>query len=427
MRCAARTLVICTLCVLMLAAGGREGIVTACSAELAVAMYGQQSQFGLFFAYIFNIPGKGPLSSEIVKVFEGDLVSVGGKSKKAAKMGVGSYKAELQNSLNSSLTFPTKPLKDKRMTVSAFHDFGGGASKFPRQAVGTFDVRLTAAIDDRKGLLSGESYAHLQMNRPLSQFGGEFTSLRATYIEDVGGNYLGLQVQTFELGNVAIDAPQMFAGTAEVDLRIQQTDTQLITMARSTPPGGPATDSLGDDWTVISSQAIPVPVKPFTLEFGARALLKKGKFYFDYFSLGNAVPGPDLESGLFVALAGALIDLGEARDALTQEAPDTELAEDEVETARDTLLGVQSDLQEALGAGTLDESTEGKTANKVLKRAIKGSEKLIKTLVNGKAKDPTKLAKPVQKAIDNTLVVMANLSGLKTTKAKQINFVPPNP
>lgn len=427
MRCAARSLVICTLFVLMLVAGGRRGPFTACSAQLALAVYGGQSEFGLFFAYIFNIAGKGPLSLQLVQAYQGDLVSVGGKSKKAAKMGIAAYKGELQESLSTSLSFPSKPLKDKRIAISAFHDFGGGASIFPRQAVGTFDVRLTAAINDRKGLLSGESNAHLQMNRPLSQFGGQFTSLRATYMEDGDGDYLGLQVQTFEQGNVAIDVPQLFAGTAEVDLRIQQTDTQLVTMARATPPGGPATDSLGDDWTVISSQDIPVPVKPFTLEFGARGLLKKGRFYFDYFSLGNLLPGPDLESGLFVTLAGALIDLGEARDALTQEAPDTALAQDELETARDTLVEVQSDLLEALDAGTLDESTEGKTANKILKRAIKGSEKLIKTLEKGKAKNPAKLAKPAQKAIDDTFVVMANVSGLKTTKAKQLNFVPPNP
>ena len=70
-------------------------------------------------------------------------------------MGVALYKGELQDSLSSSLSFPTKPLKDKRMTVSAFHDFGGGASEFPREAVGTFDVRLTVAINERKGLSSG--------------------------------------------------------------------------------------------------------------------------------------------------------------------------------------------------------------------------------------------------------------------------------
>ncbi len=167
---------------------------------------------------------------------------------------------------------------------------------------------------------SGVSYAHLQMNRPLSQFGGQFTSLRATYMADGGGGYLGLQLQTFEQGNIAIDVPQMFVGTAEVDMRIQQTDTQLITMARSTPPGEPATDSLGNGRTVISSQDILVPVKPFTLEFSARGLLKKGRFNFGDFSLGNTVPGPDLETGLFVELASALIDLGEARDALLQEA-----------------------------------------------------------------------------------------------------------
>ncbi len=427
MRRAARALLICTLCVLTLAAGGREGRKSACTAELGAAIYAAQEQFGSFYAYIFDVPTRGELSKSFVKFFVGDQVSVKGKSKKGGKMGVAAYKGELQKSMSTALTFPTKPLKDKRMMVSASQDFGGGASEFPRQAVGTFDVRLTAAIDDRKGLSSGESYAHLQMNRPLSQFGGQFTSLRATYMEDGGGNYLGLELQTFEKNNVAVDVAQMFAGTAEVDLRIQQTDTQLITMARSTPPGVPATDSLGNDWTVISSQDILVPVKPFTLEFGARAMLKKGRFYFDYFSLGNVAPGPDLESDLFVDLAGALIDLGEARDALTQEAPNVDLAEDELEAARDTLVVVQSDLLDAMGAGTLDDSTQGKTANKIIKRAIKGAEKLIKTLMKGKAKVPSKLAKPTQKAIDDTLVVMANVAGLKTTKAKQLNFVPPSP
>ncbi len=427
MRRAARTLVICTLCVFMLAAGGKEGLNPTCSAELAQAIYGEQGEFGLFFAYIFNIAGKGPLSGYMLSLFEGDQVSVKGKSKKAGKMGLAAYKSILQHAIETSLTFPTKPLKDKRIVVSAFHDFGGGTTEFPRQAMGTFDVRLTAAINEQKGMSSGESYALLQMNRPLSQFGGEFTSLRATYMEDGNGVFLGFELQTFEKNNVAVDVAQMIAGTAEVDLRIQQTDTQLITMARATPPGVPATDSLGTDWTVISSQAIPVPAKPFTLQFGARSMLKKGRMFFDYFSLGNIALGPDLETGLFEDLAVALIDLGEARDALTQEAPNVDLAEGELEEARDTLMDVQSDLVEAMGEGTLDDSTQGKTANKVIKRAIKGAEKLIKTLMKGKAKDPTKLAKPTQKAIDDTLAVMANVAGLKTTKAKQLNFVPPSP
>ncbi len=83
------------------------------------------SRSSLFFAYIFNTPGKGPLSASLVGFFKGDQVSVKGKSKKAGKMGIAAYAALLQKSLNTELTFPSKPLNDKRMTISAYHDFGG--------------------------------------------------------------------------------------------------------------------------------------------------------------------------------------------------------------------------------------------------------------------------------------------------------------
>jgi hypothetical protein len=421
-----RNLAVIALCLLMLAGGGADGEITSCSVQLAHALLTGEQTFALFYAYIFNIPGRsGAMGAELTQWFEGEKVFAGGKSKKSAKLGFKTYKGGLQQSLGTEIPFPTKPPKDKRVAITATLDFGSGNVQSDRQGTGTFDARLTMAVDSTKGLSSGESSGRLQMNRPLSQFGGEQTFVQATYMEGKGGEFLGFELQAFEGFLVPIDDPQLLAGTAEVDLRIQQTDTQLITMARPTPPGGPSADSLGDDWITISSQDIPVPPNPFTLEFGARTLFKKGAIYFDFFAIGEVVPGPELESGMFTDLIGAILDLGEARDALTQEAPDTEAAEDALTDARETLATTQTALAEAMDEDTLDETTEGKTAAKVFKRAIKNTDRLIKKLASGKAKKPAKLAKPTQKVIDDTAVIMANLSGLKTRSGRQLNFVPP--
>jgi hypothetical protein len=421
-----RNLVVIALCLLLLAGGGADGKVTSCGVQLAHAMLTGEQAFGLFFAYIFNVPGKtGSMGATLAKWFEGEKVFAGGKSKKSAKLGFKTYKGELQESLGTEIAFPTKPPKDKRVAITAIHDFGSGNIRSDREGTGVFDARLTMAVDSTKGLSSGESSGRLQMDRPLSQFGGEQTFVQATYMEDKGGEFLGFELQAFSGFLEPIDEPQLLEGTAEVDLRIQQTDTQLITMARPTPPGGPSADSLGDDWITISSQDIPVPPNPFTLELGARTLFKKGTIYFDFFAIGEIVPGPELEAGMFTDLIGAIFDLGEARDALTQEAPDTEAAEDALTDAREILATAQAELTEAMDEETLDETTEGKTAAKVIKRAIKNTDRLIKKIATGKAKKPEKLAKPTQKVIDDTAVIMANIAGLKTRSGKQLNFVPP--
>ncbi|RKY18685.1 MAG: hypothetical protein DRQ55_12650 [Planctomycetota bacterium] len=337
------------------------------------------------------------------------------------------YKGQLQQSLSTKLSIPKKAPKDKRVTIGAFQNFGSGEVRVPREGEGSFDVRLSVAINSAAGMLSEESRAHLKMRRPLSQFGGEFTSVTATYMEDGQGGFLGLRLQAFEQDNVAIGEAQLFEGTAEVDLRIQQTQTQLITMARPSPAGWPSADAPATGWTIISSQDIPVPNRPFTLAFGAQGLMKKATFFFDFFSFGAALLGPELELGLFHDLAGAVLDLGQARDALIAEPADLDLAEDELNDARDTLVAAQSDLQKAMGADNLDETTQGKLAAKLFKRTLKGAGRLIKTLEKGKAKKPAKLMKPAQRVIDDTLVVMANLAGMKTTNARQITFVTPNP
>jgi hypothetical protein len=421
-----RNLVVIALCLLLLAGGGADGNPNACTVAVAHAALTGEQAFGLFYAYIFNIPGKtGTMGAQLAKWFEAGKVFSGGKSKKSTKLGFKTYKGELQAEQNTKIAFPKKAPKDKRATISAFLDFGSGRFVSDRRGEGVFDARVSVAINDSKGLSSDESSSYLQMNRPLTQFGSDSTSIVATYMEGKGGEFLGFEVQAFEDFNDPIDEPQLIEGTAELDLRIQQTETQLITMVRPTPPGGPSADSLGDDWVTISIQDIPVPDLTFSLELGARTLFKKGTFFFDFFAIGEIVPGPELESEIFTDLIGAILDLGEARDALTQEAPDLEAAEDALNDARETLATAQTELTEAMDEETLHESTEGKTAAKVIKRAIKGADRLIKKLATGKAKKPEKLAKPTQKVIDDTAVIMANLSGLKTRSGKQLNFVPP--
>jgi hypothetical protein len=424
MRRPLRHLAVVLICLVGLAGSDFVGGGFNCDINAARAMYGKQADLGAFFAFYFDIPSKtGGIGNKFRNWFKAESATVA--KKKLAKFGVSLYKAILQSTFSTGLSIPKKKGKDKRATITALQDGVNGVVQSVQVSSGVFDARVTVAVDKTEGLVSGQSLAGFELQRPAGADPLEFTSIVAAYTEDEGGDFLGFVVQAFDDVSGALDVAQLFE-TAEIELRIQQTDTQLITFARDAPSGGP--DPLveeGSGWTVVSTQEIPVPDDPFTLGFGASNLDKKGTFYFDFFHFGDQVPGPELEGELFGELILAILDLGDARDALDSDLPDTALAEEELGEARGKIADVQADLAEAMEADTLSDETEGKIAAKVLKRTLKGADRVLKTLQKGKSKKPSKLAKPVQKVIDDVSVVMANLGGMKTTNARQLTFLPP--
>jgi hypothetical protein len=425
-----RRLTACLLFLVFLSGGPGDGFPGLMCAELKFAKAAFNTGGGLDsggFRFVFNPLGPTRFMRAGFDTGLPTMQEAPKKPPKGARLGGATYKGLLQKSLSTALVIPKKAPKDKRITITGLKDGGFGFVQSPRPAKGIFDARVTVAVDKTKGLVSGQTLAGFELQRPAGAEPLQFTSLAAAYTEDEGGDFLGFVVQAFEDPGDAIDVAQLVEGSAEIDLRIQQTQTQLITMVRPTPPGGPdPTEVEGSGWIVVSTQDVPVPDDLFTLGFGASNLGKKGTVYFDFFSLEDTAPGPALEAGLFDELAGAVIHLGDARDALAADVPDLVLAEDELETARDTLTETQGALVAAMDLGTLHETTEAKTALKVLKRAIKGDDRLVTKLEAGKAKKPAKLEKPVQKVIDDTLVVMANLSGLKTSSPRQLTFVTPD-
>jgi hypothetical protein len=424
MRRSLRHLVVVLICFVGLAGSNYIARDFQCSIDVARSLYGPQADLGAFFAFYFDIPSRtGGLGRNFQKWFKAEAALE--TKKKLAKFGVSIYKGVLQNLFSTGLSVPKKKGKDKRATITALQDGVNGVVQSAQVSSGVFDARVTVAVDKTEGLVSGQSLAGFELQRPAGADPLAFTSVVAAYTEDEGGEFLGFVVQAFDDVTGALDVAQLFE-TAEIELRIQQTETQLVTSARNAPSGGPdPTLQEGSGWTVVSTQEIAVPDDPFSLGFGASNLDKKGTFYFDFFHFGEQVPGPELEGGLFGELTLAVIDLGEARDALGGELPDTALAEEELGEARGKIADVQQDLAAAMEADTLSEETEGKLAAKLLKRTLKGADRLIKKLEKGKTKKPSKLAKPVQKVIDGVSVVMANLGGMKTTNARQLTFLPP--
>jgi hypothetical protein len=429
MRRPIRNLFLIVLCFLF-STGFGPFTLPECDVHMVRALLASKKQsfdLGAFFAFAFNVQGtKDGAFGNFRQWFKSEEADIEAKKKAAAKLAVKTYKGGLQKTQSTNIAVSKKTPKDKRVTITALKDDVNGFVQSEQIARGPFDARVTVAVDKTEGLVSGQSLAGLELQRPAGFEPLAFTSIVAAYTEDEEGDFLGFVVQAFEDPGVSIDVAQLIEGTAEVELRIQQTSTQLITMARPAPAGGPDPgEQEGGGWMVVSTQNVLVPIDDFTLGFGASNLNKKGTFYFDFFQLGQVAPGPDLEQGYFTTLALAILDLGDAHAALTGEVPDTELAEDELNEARDRIGDVQDDLLVEIDAGNLGDQIERKVAAKVLKRTLKGADRLIKTLEKGKAKKPAKLGKAVGRVIDDTSVVMANVAGAKTTNHRQLSFVLP--
>lgn len=348
-----------------------------------------------------------------------------GPFSKSAKLGTRPYKGALHSSLGPFLTAPKKAPKDKRYAISAKKDGAFGFTVADRPMTGRFDARLTVAVDKTDGLVHNSSFAALEMQRPPGGTPLVFTDIIAAYLEDENGDFRGFNCSAFTTGGALIGTPVLLEGTAEVDLRIEQTETELNTYVRPTPATSPALETGG--WTLVSSQAVAPPKDPFVLGFGANNLNKKGTFYYDFFTITGDGLGSETEGPIMTQAGQAVMALDEAREELGAALPDFGAVSEQLADAVELAAAARADLAAAQAGDELLPSTQAKLADKALKRLVKVTGKLQGQIDKGKTSKPDKLIKLASAAVDDGFVVLANLAGVKTPRARKLSFVAPPP
>jgi len=243
-----------------------------------------------------------------------------------------------------------------------------------------------------------------------------FTYIAAGWNADISGfNVATRQKLGFGQPQVTLGTT-MLADTLSVDVRLEQTDTELVTYARATPVVGSEGDA---GWVILSSQAMAVPDDEFKLGFGVVGMQKQGTFFFDEFSLSGADVGGEAERALLDDLLQASLPLLEVRE-LVEAGPEGDAFSPLLDASREALDTLADDIDSASDAETLQGNTESKLARK----ALAGASKLLKSAAKAAGKFTPKslviVEKKVGKALEKLEVAAANLMGLRAKSVKQL-------
>lgn len=319
--------------------------------------------------------------------------------------------------------------KDKRVAFKAKKDGGFGFALFDRACSGEFDARVTISIGSDAGLVSASSPANIlsgsraaiELDRPAVPFGEipqAFTFIAVGWNAEISGmNVATRQKAGFGQPQLTLGTA-MFEDTLSVDVRIEQTATDLVTSARATPPVAAEGDA---GWQVVSTQAIAVPDDEFRLGFGVVGMQKKGTFFFDEFLLTGDGVGGDVERGLLDDLLEAALPLLQVRELLAGD-PEAEgdLFSPLLDGARADLDALIADIESAADGDTLQANTEWKSARK----ALAGTGKLLKSASKAagsfKPKSLNIVSKKTEKALEKLEIAAANLMGLRAKSSKQL-------
>ncbi|MFN0207727.1 MAG: hypothetical protein ACKVS6_15575 [Planctomycetota bacterium] len=312
-----------------------------------------------------------------------------------------------------------KPPKDSRLCFLGKKANSFGFVLVSRTMTGEFDAQVTIAISSTDGLVSGQSFAGMEMDRPAGSNPLLFKFVGATYNSAANGF---LVFASDETGNIG--TPVLISNTAQVDLRMMH-DAGVFSMStRKTPPPGEE----GDRWQTVFTDNIPVPESAFALGFGVNNLQQGGSFYFDNFSLGAGLGiAGEPEATILNALLEAADAAEDAQDKLKEKSPDFVGAAGELMTTLARLDSALSDITDAIEDGTLDPTTHGASAFALLTNARKSAATAkanCETLNPKKIKASLKL---IDKAFDAGSAAAANLLGIKAKNKKQLPLAPMGP
>jgi hypothetical protein len=176
---------------------------------------------------------------------------------------------------------------EKRLVLRATADLDASFFTFSNRSYGKFTAQVTVATQLLDGLVSGQSLGFLEWRQPIPV---SHTSPRRFYVGAVYDSSInGLRAIVSDTDGNQYGTPIPFTDTAEIDLRIAQTETELLFAARATP-----TDQSAGGWTTIHSFSEAPDDGFFHVYIGVRNVKKGGRFYFTNFAVdGDAIGGKE--------------------------------------------------------------------------------------------------------------------------------------
>lgn len=184
---------------------------------------------------------------------------------------------------------------------------------FPNDSVGKFIAQTTVAYGSIKELSSGESAAGLEFLQPKAQVGEQRFFFKGVYDSTING----LSTDITDAFGDHQGVPMAFSNTRQIDLRIEQTDTQLIFSARKTP----ANQSDGG-WVPVCTLDVPLDPAPFHIFIGMVGVQKGGKMYFTNFALDGDAIGGEVEYSVIAHLRTSVETIRSAQAKINLASPD---------------------------------------------------------------------------------------------------------
>lgn len=318
--------------------------------------------------------------------------------------------------------------------LSNFAEFGGLRGR------GKFSLGSTFALDETRGLRSGETSAWVYANY-LDDVTSTRFQINLDYDEalsDGEGTVPGWTARATSEGKTLGTCD--FPGYASVDVRLVQFADRLEFLARGTPMAGYGEgDAEAESFKMVHSETMGQAPDGFQIGFGAFGLDKKGEVFMDmlWFLGPDLGPEPDSDEVFaFNSFSRIGSCLGAAKSALTvsESNPTIDLldiqeARDQVADARSQATSAMFEIKDDIKDGNFDPQTAAKTAGKIAKKTYKTlhsiENKLQKMLDNSEVKTSQLkgICKKLSKLMDSSVVGRANMLGVNVKKLKQLEKI----
>ncbi len=185
----------------------------------------------------------------------------------------------------------------KRVAMKAIKDVDVSFRTFRNESFGKFTGQVTVAFNSLVGLTDGQSLGFLEFRQPKFRPTPRRIFVGAVYDASI----TGLRAVVADEDGNAFGTPIPFSNAHEVDLRIEQTATQLIFSARATPA-----DQSSGGWQPVHTIDEAPASAGFHLHIGIRKLKKLGVAFFSNFALDGDAIGGTLEYPVIVELRAAV-------------------------------------------------------------------------------------------------------------------------
>lgn len=202
---------------------------------------------------------------------------------------------------------------ERRLRLKSLSGLGSSFLAFPNRSYGKFTAQVTVAFNSIVGLLDGTTCAFLEVRQPELEPEPRRLGVAAFY--DAINE--GLLVQVMAADGTRFGTPMPFPNQSEVDLRIQQTATQLMFFARLTPG-----DQSAGGWQQVHVLDFPENDEWFRVYTGVRALDKAGAAFFANFALDGDAIGGKVEYPMIANVRASVEAIRSAQVKIRLAAPD---------------------------------------------------------------------------------------------------------